>query len=45
MELVDTVATIFGMVTREPTMTMFLVSMGVVGFALYVLLQAIKKKS
>lgn len=45
MDPVDTIARIFGLVAREPMMTMFLVSMGLVGFALYVTLQAIKRKS
>lgn len=44
MNPVDTIDKLSQIAIKEPSMTMFLVSMGLVGFALYVVLQALKKK-
>lgn len=44
MNHVDIVVKTIDKLIKEPMLLMFLVTMGLVGFSLYVVLQAIKKK-
>ena len=44
MNQIDIASKTIDKLLDEPTLLMFLVAMGLVGFSLYVVLQAIKKK-
>jgi hypothetical protein len=44
MDQIDSALKIIQILIKEPMLFMFLVSMGVVGFSLYIVLQAISKK-